>query len=115
LRLDAREEVVAEDLVPADDFYHCLCSTHAGDFYKPNTLVICAAHIVGITDQAMHCGEYTEDKLTKIGDMALGHESQQSIEFSNCQLKHQRAQERWEVTLWHNAGKAPSKVGESRS
>ena len=45
-----------------------------------------------------------------------GHESYQAIEFRNCQLKHPRSQERWEVTLRHDAGKAPSnEVGESRS
>ena len=119
MRATARAEVAAED------------------FYKPNAPIICSAHIVGIADPAMHRGiadpsmyrqctgkrkyqsdlKHTEDKpskRTKVGDMAFGHESQQAIEFRNCQIKHQRIQERWEVTLRHDDGKAPSKVGEVR-
>ena len=117
LRATARAEVAAVDIVPADYNFRLGCIATAEDFYKPNTPVICAAHIVGIADPAMHRGKHTEDKpskRTKVGDMALGHESQQAIEFRNCQLKHQRAQERWEVTLRHDAGKSPSNVGESR-
>ena len=117
LRATARAEVAAED------------------FYTPNTPVICSAHILGIADPAMHRGiadpsmyrqctgkhkyqsdlKHTEDKpskRTKVGDMVLGHESYQAIQFRNCQRK----QERWEVTLRHDAGNAPSnEVGESRS
>ena len=79
---DAREEVVAEDLVPANDFYHCFSSTQAGDFYKPNTLVICAAHIVGITDQAMHCGEYTEDNLPRLVIWRLATKASRPLSFA---------------------------------
>ena len=81
----------------------------AEDFYKKP--ILCAAYVTGIADPAMY-----------------GHESYQAIEFRNSQLKHQRkalflgestrykaamddiqrSRERWDVTLRHDAGKAPS-------
>ena len=74
MRATARAEATAKDFVPADYNFRLGRIAAAEEFYKPNTPVICAAHIVGIADPAMHRGKHTEDqpsKRTKVGDMAL--------------------------------------------